>query len=152
MIISLLGALTGVLTAALPEGLDYFKKKQEHVQEVELMKLQAKIAETTAKSEKAVAALAADAAVNVAVYDQYSKQPTSNWVDKFNALMRPSITLAFLLLWLFCCAAFVHQAMSQGVWLASALTTFLPFTEAALSTILAFFFTNRQIQYTRGRV
>ena len=146
-----IGALMGLATSIVPEGLDILRRYQEHNQELELMRLNAEIARQQAEQKMQEAELKVDAAHMTGVYDQFKAQRTANWVDKVNAMVRPAVTLAFVGLFLTAVGAIVFQAVVLGSSVAAAMTTVLPLISEYVSAILAFWFGNRQIARNRGK-
>ena len=150
MITSLIGALMGLGGSVIPEILGFFKRDQEHKQEIELRRLDAEIAKQQAEMRLAEADLKVDHAHMQGVYDQFKSQKTDTWVDRLNALVRPVVTFTFLFMFLSVTGALIAQTLFAGASLVTALTIVGPTIDAYFSAILAFWFGNRQIQKNKG--
>lgn len=148
--ISLIGGALGMVGSVIPEIIGYFKRKQEHAQELELRRVDAEIAQQQAEMRMREADLQVDHAHMQGVYEQFKNQRTDTWVDRFNALVRPVVTFAFLFMFLTAIIAIVFQSIIMGAPIAGALTTVLPLIEGYFSAILAFWFGNRTIQKNKG--
>lgn len=151
MITSLIGALMGLGGSVIPEILGFFKRNQEHKQELELRRLDAEIAKQQAEMRLQEADLQVDHAHMQGVYEQFKNQKTDTWVDRLNALVRPVVTFAFLFMFLTALFSIIGQSIAMGAGVMSALTTMLPMIDAYFSAILAFWFGNRQIQKNKGQ-
>jgi len=151
MITSLIGAATGFVTSVLPEALEFFKRRQLHQQEIELRRLDAELARQQAEMRLQEADAAVDASHMEGVYEQFRHQKTDTWVDRLNALVRPTVTFAFLAMFISVIVATVAQSIATGATVVASLSVMMPMIEAYFSAILAFWFGNRQIQKNKGR-
>lgn len=148
--ISLIGGVLGLFGSVIPEFLGFFKRNQEHKQELELRRLDAEIAKQQAEIRLAEADLKVDHAHMQGVYDQFKSQRTDTWVDRLNALVRPVVTFAFMLMFCSVIGSLIAQSVIAGASLVTALTVVGPTIDAYFSAILAFWFGNRQIQKNKG--
>jgi len=145
MIIGLVGALTGLVNAALPEALTWFKNRQAHKQEIELLRLNAELAAQQYHYDLQVAEVQADAAQMEAVYSQASAQRTDNWVDKLNALMRPTITILFVGMFCACVTAMILQSTAMGAGLQGSLLSIFPMVEGFTTHVVTYWFGRRPL-------
>src|SRR5512146_134924 len=97
--LAILGSLIGLLGSLAPRLIGYFEAKQNHAQEMEMMKLQSdsqlemmKIGFTQKMAEiNAQADISADTAAFAA-----AMRPSGiAWIDGMNGLVRPVLALAF---------------------------------------------------------
>lgn len=97
--LSLLGALVGLLGAGLPRLIGYFETKQNHAAELAMLNaqgdLQLKLAETGHMAKMAEMNVTADVTTDLAAFAASMRPSGVAWVDGLNALVRPILTLAF---------------------------------------------------------
>lgn len=151
MLTSLFGALAGLTTSVIPEVLDFFKRRQQHQQEIELRRLDAEIAHQQAEMRLSEMDAEVDKAHMAGVYQQFTNQKTDTWVDRLNAVVRPVVTFAFLLMFVAVLGSIVLQSVALGATVTSSLSVMLPMIDGYFSAILAFWFGNRTIQKNKGR-
>ena len=154
--LSLLGAIVGLLGALGPRIIGFFEARQNHRQEFELMKLQAanqlemmKLGFTQKMAEiNAMADIQADTAAFAA-----SLRPSGvTWIDGFNAFVRPFLALMFFFLY---AAVKVAQFATLNVGDATASQVLLMLWGnedwATWSAVVTFYFGNRTFNKERGR-
>ena len=154
--LALLGSLLGLLGSLAPRLIQYFEQKQNHAQELEMLKVQgqfqlqmitaghtAKVAEINAMADMRTE-LAAFAAAN---------RPTGiKWVDAFNGFMRPFLTLCFFGLYAAVKAAqFFVLAQDGGMGANTVLSLWSNEDWAVWAAIVTFWFGNRTFNKERGR-
>jgi len=149
MIIGLVGVLTGLANAALPEALTWLKNRQAHNQEMELLKLNAELAAQQHHYDLQVAEVQADAAQMEAVYGQAAAQRTDNWVDKLNALMRPTITIMFVGMFCACVISMITTSLAAGAAVDAALLSIFPMVEGFTTHVVTYWFGRRPLDRRR---
>lgn len=95
--ITLLGALMGFLTSALPDVLSYFKQAREHKQELAIMELQLQAKREAAGQKLEQINAQADIEETRTIYKTYNTGV--KWVDAYNGTVRPTIAYAFFILY-----------------------------------------------------
>ncbi len=145
-----ISGLLGIVTGVLPELLSFWKRRQEHKQEMDLMRLQFEFATAEAEMRMREAEMAGFAAQEAGLYRQVAAQKTENWVDKLNALVRPVITIAFTVMFFSCVWALIAQHLATGAGLMAALTFVLPMIDTYFAAILGFWFGNRALRKKFG--
>ncbi len=98
--LAIIGSLLGFGTSFLPKIFAYFENKQNHVQEMERMRLSAELAESQHKMDMIKINQEATIAQNQAIYShEASFDNTSPLVDNIRALVRPVLTFGSLLIY-----------------------------------------------------
>ncbi len=152
--LALLGSILGLFGSLAPRLLGFFEQKQNHAQEIEMMRLQSdsqlemmKLGFTQKMAEiNAMADISADTASFTA-----AMKPTGvAWIDGLNGLVRPVLALAFFGLYAAIKAAQYAMLADQGV--ASALASLWGDEDWAVwAAIVTFYFGNRTFNKERGR-
>ncbi len=97
--LTLITTLLGALIGFIPELTKMFRDKADKAHEIELFKLQMQQTQTSNDSQRDMVDIQSQAAEAVALYRTY--KTGTPWVDAFNGLIRPSITLGFFALYTF---------------------------------------------------
>ena len=154
--LALLGSLLGLFGAFFPRLIGLFENRQNHAQELELLKVQgefqmraieaghaAKMAETNAQ---------ADIATDMAAFAAALKPSGVAWIDGFNGFVRPFLTLCFFGLYAGVKAA--QFAVLQQDYSGAAATVVSMWGDedwAVWAAIVTFWFGNRTFNKERGR-
>lgn len=97
--LSLLGALVGLLGAGLPRLIGYFETKQNHAAELDMLnaqgELQLRLAKEGHMAKMAEMNISADVQTDLAAFAAASRPSGVRWVDGINSLIRPFLTVAF---------------------------------------------------------
>lgn len=144
-----LSGLMGIVTGVLPEAIGFLKRKQEHTQELQMMEMQFKFARADAEMRLQEAEMAGFAAQEVAIHQAVANQRTENWVDRINALVRPGVTIIFVLLFLLCVWSLIIQAARSGSVI-DAFVIVMPVIDVYLAAILGYWFGNRGLRKKFG--
>jgi len=98
--LSLLGSLLGFSTSFLPKVMDFFQDKQDKKHELEVMEVQ--IRQQKELATQKLEAINVEADIREIEALQKSMQPTGVvWIDAYRSSVRPTITYAFFLLFIF---------------------------------------------------
>ena len=98
--LSLLGSLLGFGTSFLPKVMEFFQDKQDKKHELAVMEVQ--IRQQKELADQKLEAINVDANIREIEALQKSMQPTGiGWIDGYRASVRPTITYAFFLLFIF---------------------------------------------------
>lgn len=154
--LSLLGAIVGLLGALGPRIIGFFEAKQNHKQELELLALngshQLKMMEMGFTQKMAEINAMADIKSETAAYAAALRPSGVTWIDGFNAFVRPFLALMFFFLY---AAVKVAQFMTLNVGDATASQVLLMLWGnedwATWSAVVTFYFGNRTFNKERGR-
>lgn len=154
--LALLGSLLGLLGSLSPRLIQYFEQKQNHAQELEMLKVQGQFqlqmieAGHTAKMAEINAM--ADMRTELAAFVAANKPTGIRWVDAFNGFMRPFLTLCFFGLYAAVKAAqFLVLAQDGGMGASTVLSLWNNEDWAVWAAIVTFWFGNRTFNRERGR-
>ena len=154
--LALLGSLLGLLGSLAPRLIQFFEQKQNHMQELEMLKLQGQFqlqmieAGHTAKMAEINAM--ADMRTELAAFVAANKPTGIRWVDAFNGFMRPFLTLCFFGLYAAVKAAqFLVLAQDGGMGASTVLSLWNNEDWAVWAAIVTFWFGNRTFNRERGR-
>lgn len=136
--LTLLGSLLGFGSSFLPKIMGYFENKQNHVQEMERMRLSAELAQNQHRMDLIRINAEADIAQSQALYKHdTSFKAASPWVDNIRALVRPMLTFGSLGIYggllFFAGTEMLESSAFQGL-------------EAMVATVWAFWFGNRSFK------
>lgn len=154
--LALLGSLLGLLGSLAPRLIQFFEQKQNHAQELEMLKVQGQFqlqmieAGHTAKMAEINAM--ADMRTELAAFVAANKPTGIRWVDAFNGFMRPFLTLCFFGLYAAVKAAqFLVLAQDGGMGASTVLSLWNNEDWAVWAAIVTFWFGNRTFNRERGR-
>ena len=155
MISALIGSLLGLFTRLLPEIIGYFDKKNDRKHELEMMQEQSKIALATGQQKieevKTQGAVDYDNkaldALKTAIEEQ-GKPSGVTWIDGLNALLRPIITIQWVIvLYPAVIITTFIILMQQGTPILTAISAVWGETEKGIVCgIINFFFLNRVLK------
>ncbi|MGQ0585446.1 MAG: hypothetical protein ACT4O6_26190 [Reyranella sp.] len=154
--LALLGSIVGLLGSLAPRLIGYFEQKQNHVQELEMLRTQgdfqlqmlqaghaAKLAEINAH---------ADGQSELAAFAAALRPSGVKWVDAFNGFVRPFLTLCFFALYAAVkVAQFVILQQDHSGSAATLLSMWGEEDWAVWAAIVTFWFGNRTFNKERGR-
>jgi hypothetical protein len=150
--LSLVGAVIGLLGSFIPKLLDYFKVKEDHKHELAVLQVQAEMAKSEHRYRMEEINVQADIASEQAVYKQAEPKPTGlRWVDGLLALysgtIRPTITYLFMGSYIFVKYAQLRVITAAGgdLW-GTVWQLWNSEDMAALMTILGFWFGGRLLK------
>ena len=140
--IGLLGALLGLLGSMAPRLIGYFEAKSNHAQELEMIRVQGDFQLQMIQSGHAAKMAEVGMAADVG-------RPTGvKWVDGYNGMVRPTLTLSFFALYAGVKGAQFYMLLDAGV--ASSLTSLWTDEDWGIwGAIVTFWFGNRTLN--RGR-
>ncbi len=118
--LSILGTIIGLLGSFIPKILDYFKVKEDHKHELNVLNVQAEMAKSEHQYRIEEINTQADVASEQAVYKQAEAKYTGiKWIDGILALyagtIRPTITYLFMGAYILVKVAQYHVIMMAGV-------------------------------------
>ena len=147
--LSLLGSLLGFGTSFLPKVMDYFQDKSDKKHELMVMEVQIKQQKELALQKLEMVNVEADIREVEAL--QKSMQPTGvKWVDGLRGSVRPVITYAFFMLFVFVEVSAYLSLTAQGVSGLDAVdAVWDEDTKALFAAVIAFWFGGRAINRAR---
>jgi len=147
--LSLLGSLLGFGTSFLPKVMDYFQDRSDKKHELQVMEVQIRQQKELASQKLEMVNVEADIREIEAL--QKSMQPTGvRWVDGLRGSVRPVITYAFFLLFVFVEVSAYLALTASGVSGLDALNAVWDEdTKALFAAVIAFWFGGRAI--SRGK-
>lgn len=154
--LALLGSLLGLLGSLSPRLIQYFEQKQNHAQELEMLKVQGQfqlqMIEAGHSAKMAEINAMADTRTELAAFVAANKPTGIRWVDAFNGFMRPFLTLCFFGLYAAVKAAqFIVLAQDGGMGASTVLSLWNDEDWAVWAAIVTFWFGNRTFNRERGR-
>jgi hypothetical protein len=144
--ISLLGSLIGFTTGFLPEVLNFFKRRQEHSQKLEMMKLQLEMAAKHSELRLQELDKEADIAETRGIYQHDRSINAGRFINSLRGSVRPVITYAFFLM--FICVEWViilKVIESGGDWKDAVQIMWNQETQGLFAAVLSFWFGNRAV-------
>ena len=143
--LSLLGSLLGFSTSFLPKVMDFFQDKQDKKHELAVMEVQ--IRQQKELADQKLEAINVEADIREIEALQKSMQPTGiGWIDGYRASVRPTITYAFFLLFIFVEISAYLSLTAAGISsLDAAELIFSEDIRALFSAVLSFWFGGRAI-------
>jgi len=147
--LSLLGSLLGFGTSFLPKVMDFFQDKQDKKHELAVMEVQ--IRQQIELATQKLEAVNVEADIREIEALQKSMQPTgSNLIDGYRATVRPTITYAFFLLFIFVEVAAYLSLTAAGIsGLDAVQTIWDQETKALFAAVISFWFGGRAIARLR---
>ena len=147
--LSLFGSLLGFGTSFLPKVMDYFQDRSDKKHELAVMEVQIRQQKELASQKLEMVNVEADIREVEAL--QKSMQPTGvKWVDGLRGSVRPVITFAFFLLFVFVEVSAYLSLTAQGVSGLDAVdAVWDEDTKALFAAVIAFWFGGRAI--ARGK-
>ena len=147
--LSLFGSLLGFRTSFLPKVMDYFQDRSDKKHELAVMEVQIRQQKELASQKLEMVNVEADIREVEAL--QKSMQPTGvKWVDGLRGSVRPVITYAFFLLFVFVEVSAYLSLTAQGVSGLDAVdAVWDEDTKALFAAVIAFWFGGRAI--ARGK-
>ena len=147
--LSLFGSLLGFGTSFLPKVMDYFQDRSDKKHELAVMEVQIRQQKELASQKLEMVNVEADIREVEAL--QKSMQPTGGkWVDGLRGSVRPVITYAFFLLFVFVEVSAYLSLTAQGVSGLDAVdAVWDEDTKALFAAVIAFWFGGRAI--ARGK-
>lgn len=156
MLASILGAIVGLLGSGLPRILALFEARQNHAQELEMLKVQGQfqldMINAGSAAKMAEIGAVADMRGDLAAFTASLKPTGIKWVDAFNGFVRPFLTLCFFALyaavkW----ATFVVLSQDHGGAAPTILSMWGEEDWAIWAAIVTFWFGSRSFNKERGR-
>ena len=147
--LSLFGSLLGFGTSLLPKVMDYFQDRSDKKHELAVMEVQIRQQKELASQKLEMVNVEADIREVEAL--QKSMQPTGvKWVDGLRGSVRPVITYAFFLLFVFVEVSAYLSLTAQGVSGLDAVdAVWDEDTKALFAAVIAFWFGGRAINRAR---
>ena len=147
--LSLFGSLLGFGTSFLPKVMDYFQDRSDKKHELAVMEVQIRQQKELASQKLEMVNVEADIREVEAL--QKSMEPTGvKWVDGLRGSVRPVITYAFFLLFVFVEVSAYLSLTAQGVSGLDAVdAVWDEDTKALFAAVIAFWFGGRAI--ARGK-
>lgn len=154
--LSLLGAIVGLLGSLGPRILGYFEARQNHRQELELLQLQSanqlKMMEIGFTQRMAEINATADIQSETAAFAAALQPSGVTWIDGFNAFVRPFLALMFFALYAAVKVAQYSILNVDGVTPSQVLVSMWGNEDwATWSAVITFYFGNRTFNKERGR-
>ncbi|MCF8533127.1 MAG: hypothetical protein K9G48_09000 [Reyranella sp.] len=151
--IALLGALLGLFGSMAPRLIGYFEQKAGHSQELEMIRVQGEfqlqMIQSGHAAKMAEVGQAADVSREIAAFRAAARPTGIKWVDAFNGMVRPTLTLSFFALYA-AIKAGQYFILVGDAGFASAITSLWTEEDAGIwSAIIVFWFGNRSLN--RGR-
>ena len=154
--LALFGSIVGLLGSLAPRLIGFFEQKQNHAQEIEMLRVQGEFqmraieAGHAAKMQEINAG--ADVASELAAFSAALRPSGITWVDGFNAVVRPFLTLCFFGLYAAVKVAQFVLLQTNGGGTASAIMSMWGEEDWAVwAAIVTFWFGNRTFNKERGR-
>ena len=143
--LSLLGSLLGFGTSFLPKVMDFFQDRSDKKHELAVMEVQ--IRQQKELADQKLEAINVEADIREIEALQKSMQPTGiGWVDAYRASVRPTITYAFFVLFIFVeISAYLSLTASGISGLNAAQIIWDEETSALFAAVISFWFGGRAI-------
>ncbi|MDP2330294.1 MAG: hypothetical protein Q8M19_06310 [Reyranella sp.] len=154
--LALLGSIVGLLGSLAPRLIGFFEQKQNHAQELEMLRTQGdfqlQMIQAGHAARMAEINTQADVATELAAFTAALKPTGVKWVDAFNGFVRPFLTLCFFALYAGVKAAqFVILQQDHSGSAATLLSMWGEEDWAVWAAIVTFWFGNRTFNKERGR-
>ena len=144
--ISLIGSVIGFTTGFLPEVLNFFKRKQEHAQKLEMMRLQLEMAGKRSELRLLELDREADIAEAHGIYDHDRSLDSGKFINAIRGSVRPVITYAFFLMFAATEIVIIVKVFEAGGdWTQAVELMWTDETEALFAAIMSFWFGNRAV-------
>ena len=144
----LFGGGVGVVTGLISNVTGFFKAKQEHEQELAMIKINAEIAATQFGQKMQTLAVESVSEQSSAVYkhDSALMLNASKWIINLSASVRPIMTYVFLAAKFFVMYSILTLSIDAGLTLAEAsVAVWDDSTEATFKSIVSFWFVDRSM-------
>jgi hypothetical protein len=143
--LSLLGSLLGFGTSFLPKVMDFFQDKQDKKHELAVMEVQ--IRQQKELADQKLEAINVEADIREIEALQKSMQPTGVvWIDAYRSSVRPTITYAFFLLFIFVEISAYLSLTAAGISGLNAIQIIWDEeTKALFAAVISFWFGGRAI-------
>jgi hypothetical protein len=147
--LSLLGSLLGFGTSFLPKVMDFFQDKQDKKHELAVMEVQ--IRQQIELATQKLEAVNVEADIREIEALQKSMQPTgSKLIDGYRATVRPTITYAFFILFIFVEVSAYLSLTAAGIsGLDAVQAIWDEETKALFAAVISFWFGGRAIARLR---
>ncbi len=156
--ITLIGALLGLLGSAIPEFLKIWKSKQDYAHELSMFKLQIELAAKQAEFKMQEMSMEADIRESEALY-RNARIELTGWrfvdgiIALYNSSVRPTITYAFMVLYAYVKYSMIYSALQAGtVWQAIGTQIWNAEDFAVFSTIIGFWYGQRGMRYAMDKL
>lgn len=154
--LALLDSLLGLFASFLPRVLGYFENKQNHVHELELIdkhaEVQLKLAEVNRAGKMEELTMRADTSSEMMAFAAQLRPTGIAWVDALNALVRPTLALAFFFLYAVVkYAMFVVIGTDHANWAATIVSLWGEEDWAIFASVVTFYFGNRTFNKITGK-
>lgn len=154
--LALFGSIVGLLGSLAPRLIGFFEQKQNHSQEIEMLRVQGEFQMRAIEGGHAAKMqeinAGADVASELAAFAAALRPSGTAWVDGFNAVVRPFLTLCFFGLYAAVKAAQFMLLQTNGDGTASAIMSMWGEEDWAVwAAIVTFWFGNRTFNKERGR-
>ena len=151
--ITLVGAIIGLLSSAFPDLLGFFKKRQDHKYMLALAELKMKAAAAGHEFRMEEIATEGDIREIEALHKEFAqRRETYRWIEGFISLVRPLVTYAFFSLYAGVKASQLILALRATGEIVLALPAVWHEADQALfATIIAFWFGARNLRRFRTR-
>lgn len=151
--ITLLGAVIGLFSSAIPDLLGFFKKRQEYKHQLALVELQMTAAAAGHDFRMEQIATEGDIREIEALHKEFAqRRETYRWIEALISSVRPFITYTFFSLYAAVKASQVYLALRATDDVAVALVAAWHEQDQALfATIIAFWFGYRSMKHYRER-
>ena len=143
---SLIGSVIGFATGFLPEVLNFFKRRQEHQQKLEMMRLQLDLASRRSELRLQELDKESDIAEAKGIYQHDRSIDGGKFINSLRGSVRPVITYAFFLM--FCATEIVILMKvlgSGGNWMDAITVMWSDETQALFAAVMSFWFGNRAV-------
>jgi hypothetical protein len=156
--LALLGTIFGLLGSFFPELLKFFKAKEDHRHELEVLKVQAEMAKSEHVYKLEEINAQADISETAALYKFAEVKPSGvPWIDAiinfYSGTVRPTITYVFMAAYCLVKYGQYKVAISVGSDAWSTVVQLWNGEDMAIfSAILAFWFGSRMLKYSMNRI
>jgi hypothetical protein len=148
MSLTLISAIIGLLTSALPSLIKYLEKRQTYIHEREIIKLQGELAAQGYAHQRIVEVAQAVVREGESLRLHDTIVSTNKYINDFRALVRPALTLIFFLAFLTVKFIAVWIMISKGYPPEQIIeVTWDDYTGAMFGGVIGFWFGTRSIMY-----
>ncbi len=155
--LTLIGTIIGLLGSMLPEWLKLAKAKEDHKQELEILKVQFEMSKVEHQYKLEEINVQADVAESQALYQNAQPRITGvKWIDAtlelYNGIVRPTVTFAFVFFYGLVKYAQYNLLQTSGSTIWSSIQALWSSEDfAVFSTIIAFYFGGRFLKYSLNK-
>ena len=156
--LSIIGAILGLLGSALPEWLKLKKEAQDHAHELRMFELQIQLASKQAEFKMQEMGMEADIRESEALYKSAETKLTGwVWVDGiialYNSSVRPTVAYAFMGLYAYVKYSVIYTAVKGGAnWQTLGPMIWSSEDFAVFTTIIGFFYGARGMRYAMDKI